>query len=611
MIDKKTKEALAEALKTGKTLNISLGGKSRLRIERKLPFLLIYREEKEHHFKIPDLVKTESSYLITETSTDFNSDIAILAKDLAKELAELYGSVMVLEVWIGAPDSKTFKLKTAKDKAPNTVTAFRNGLENFCKSYQGLTVEVEENHTRRPEYFGDFLTLKQCQEAGILLMGLEIPPFFQNQANNEFYYLVFKEFKFAFSSILRKAVYEFLRVQTSFDIQNYQRLGSTMVDEKVWEVDRRLSEIEAKYQFLLLISPTNTMQAKEEFISNQYRKNPKFLYRNLPIDPDRLKEELFRIDIQGIQDPTLSFLYTEKREELEKQITMLKERGTKNFMYSSIRLYSSPGVELYETAKLLLKTLPPDHFEEIEWVDPYDMAKFCTDEIERYREAYPELNSTVEVKNDIVGMLVSRGQLYIGSSFKVPKSRIDALVHHEVGTHVLTYYNGKMQPFGQLSNGFADYDELQEGLAVLAEYLVGGLTNNRLRTLAARVIAGRSVTEGMTFEETYHTLSSEYNASPEQAFQITARAYQGGGCTKDIIYLRGLIKLIDYLQDGGDLESLYVGKIGFKHIPLMQELRIREIIKPSPLTPSYLKTDLAQERLRKLRDGLTLPELVN
>ena len=215
------------------------------------------------------------------------------------------------------------------------------------------------------------------------------------------------------------------------------------------------------------------------------------------------------------------------------------------------------------------------------------------------------------MKHDIVGMLVSRGQLYIGESFKVPEHRVQALVHHEVSTHVLTFYNGKMQPFGQMSSGFADYDELQEGLAVLAEYLVGGLTNNRLRILAARVIAGRTLTEGQTFEETYRTLTVDYAMSPEQAFQITARTYQGGGCTKDIIYLRGLIKLVDYLQNGGELEPLYVGKIGFKHIPLINELRIRGIIKPSPLFPSYLKTQFAKERLEKLKAGMDLPELVN
>ena len=470
---------------------------------------------------------------------------------------------------------------------------------------------MEETTIRHPQGMSDFLTLKQCKEAGIYLIGLEIPPFFRNELTNEFYYLVFKEFKLAFSKILRKAIFEFLRVQTSFDIENYQKLGSTTIDQAVWEVDERFSEIEAKYQFLMLISPTNTLQAKKEFIANQHKINPKFLYRHLPIDPDRLKEELFSINLKAIEDPTLAFLYTEKREELEKQITMLKERGTQNFMYSSIRLYSSPGVNLYETAKYLLKTLPPDSHERIKWIDCYDLAKICSSEIEKYKGSYPGLDATVTVKHDIVGMLVSKGQLYIGESFKVPEDRIQALVHHEVSTHVLTYYNGKMQPFGQMRNGFADYDELQEGLAVLAEYLVGGLTNNRLRILAARVIAGRTLTEGQTFNETYRTLTVDFSISPEQAFQITARTHQGGGCTKDIIYLRGLIKLVEYLQNGGELDPLFVGKIGFKHIPLIEELRIRGIIKPYPLYPSYLKTTSAKQRLEKLKAGMDLPELVN
>ena len=610
MINKTTKEAIAKALETGSSLNMRLGKKTRFKIERRLPFLLVYRYKPGESSPITSLVATESSYLITDIETDYNSEAAILVKELAKEISDEYGSVMVIEVWVGKPDSKNFVIKAPKEKAPNTIKALQQGLENIAKSYS-LQVRLEETTIRHPDDFSDFLTLKQCQESGIFLMGLEIPPFFKNEKTGEFYYLVYKEFKRAFSGVLRKSIFEFLRVQTSFDIENYQNLGSTTIDQAVWEVDKQLSEIERKYQFLLLISPINTLQAKEEFITKKHQVNPKFLYRHLPVDPDRLKEELFSIKIHEIEDPTLAFMYTEKREELEKQITMLKERGSKNFMYSSIRLFSSPGVDLFETAKYLLKTLPVDSYEDTEWMDCYDLAKVCQNEIKNYKKQYPDLDATVSVKHDIVGMLVSKGQLFIGESFKVPKYRVQALVHHEVSTHVLTFYNGKMQPFGQMSNGFADYDELQEGLAVLAEYLVGGLTNSRLRILAARVIAGRTLTEGQTFSETYRVLTDEYNVPPETSFQITARAYQGGGCTKDIIYLRGLIKLVEYMKNGGELEPLYVGKIGFKHIPLIRELKIRGILKPSPLVPSFLKTTFAQERLEKLKSGLDLPELVN
>ena len=72
-----------------------------------------------------------------------------------------------------------------------------------------------------------------------------------------------------------------------------------------------------------------------------------------------------------------------------------------------------------------------------------------------------------------------------------------ALLQHEIGTHVLTYYNGKGQPFRQLYAGLSGYEALQEGIAVLSEYLVGGLCGNRLRLLAARVVAVRAMLDGI------------------------------------------------------------------------------------------------------------------
>src|SRR5690606_8286712 len=130
-----------------------------------------------------------------------------------------------------------------------------------------------------------------------------------------------------------------------------------------------------------------------------------------------------------------------------------------------------------------------------EQADAYEFAKKARDEIALYRQQYPQMNAQVTIKPDVVGLMVSKGQLIIGETFTTPLNRMEALIHHEVGTHVLTWYNGKAQPLKLLSNGFADYDELQEGLAVLAEYLVGGLTKERMRLLAARVLAAHSLTE--------------------------------------------------------------------------------------------------------------------
>ena len=87
------------------------------------------------------------------------------------------------------------------------------------------------------------------------------------------------------------------------------------------------------------------------------------------------------------------------------------------------------------------------------------------------------------------GVMVSNGDLLVAPTARVSAARAEALLHHEVGTHVVTFVNGSHQPLRILASGLAGHEETQEGLAVLAEYLVGGLTAGRLRQLAARVVA--------------------------------------------------------------------------------------------------------------------------
>jgi uncharacterized protein (TIGR02421 family) len=198
----------------------------------------------------------------------------------------------------------------------------------------------------------------------------------------------------------------------------------------------------------------------------------------------------------------------------------------------------------------------------------------------------------------------------VGQQTKIPVSRVEALLQHEVGTHVLTYFNGRAQPFQQLYTGLAGYEELQEGLAVLAEYLVGGLSRPRLRLLAGRVVAVRALIDGATFIDTYRALHRTYGFGQRTAFTITVRVYRSGGLTKDAVYLRGLVGILNYLKTGGDLEPLFVGKIMADHIPIIRELQARQVLRPAPLRPRYMESPQTAARLEKLRDGSTVLDLI-
>jgi uncharacterized protein (TIGR02421 family) len=158
--------------------------------------------------------------------------------------------------------------------------------------------------------------------------------------------------------------------------------------------------------------------------------------------------------------------------------------------------------------------------------------------------------------------------------------------------------------------GLAGYEDLQEGVAVLAEYFVGGLTSSRLRLLAARVVAVRALLDGADFVETFRRLRDEFAFSPVAAYNIAMRVFRGGGLTKDAVYLRGLIQLLKHLGEGGEVEPLFCGKVSLASLEMVHELQWREIVQHPRIYPRYLDSDAAQEKLKLLRGGLSISELM-
>src|SRR5690606_15582330 len=255
-------------------------------------------------------------------------------------------------------------------------------------------------------------------------------------------------------------------------------------------------------------------------------------------------------------------------------------------------------------------TVSPRENKERNWVTAANFAQAAKAELAYYKKQWPDLEANVEINDSIVGLMVSKGRLYIGKNATIAEDRVEALIQHEVGTHILTYYNGKAQPLKLLYSGVYGYEELQEGLAVLSEYMVGGLNAVRLRKLAARVVAVRAMIKGKSFIDTFKVLVEQYAFSPYAAFNITMRVFRGGGLTKDAVYLRGLVKLLDYLKAGKPLEPLYIGKITEEYLSIMQELQYRNILKPAPLMPRYLEGKAAQEKIKRLKKGVTVFNLI-
>jgi uncharacterized protein (TIGR02421 family) len=483
-------------------------------------------------------------------------------------------------------------------------------LEQIKDLYPSLEVTVKDAYQRHPPHLRPLLLIDETKELGGLLVGIRVPLIFRESSSGKAYALLFRKFKRKFSEVIKKTAFEFIRVQASRAFGNYLMLGKTRLDNLTRFADRQLADISQRMNFLMRITPVNSNQEWENFKMSRFEKEPSFKYRLIPLDPEVEKRRLYKIHIERIEDPTLAYLFREKRVELEKQLTMLEERGTKGFRFIGQSLYGVVDESTKHVADTLLNTLEAKFEDESQLLDCHRFAMHAQDELELYKKQFPGIDLQVKVRKDVSGVMVSKGHLLISENFLISDNRVEALIQHEVGTHILSYCNGHQQPLQQMYAGFAGYDQLQEGLAVLAEYLTNGLTLERLRLLAGRVIAVDAMVKGAEFIETFRMLKDEFHFEGKTAYFISMRVFRGGGFPKDALYLDGLIHLLKYLQKGGNLEILYSGKFHLRHVGVIEELMHRQILK-APFLGPYLKSQNTRQRIRKLEKVTDLTALLN
>ncbi|WP_202806592.1 flavohemoglobin expression-modulating QEGLA motif protein [Kribbella catacumbae] len=374
------------------------------------------------------------------------------------------------------------------------------------------------------------------------------------------------------------------------------------------EIDARLTEIERSVDLLLNITPVNAAEAWADFERSDFGTAPTLRLRPLEFEPDLVRRDLYGLEIENVDDPALHTLFRVKRDEIARQITALEDRDTSRFMYGSLQLYGGVAQPLASAAEELLETIPAQG-PSTSSVTAGAFAEAAREEFDRYRAVYPDFPVNVEVREDISELMVSFGRLLIPETASIRTDRVEPLLHHEVGTHVVTYQNGAKQPLKLLTIGLPGYDETQEGLAVLAEYLTGGLDPRRLRVLAARVVAVGKLLDGAEFLDIFESLRTEHKIPTRTAWSIAIRVVVGGGSVKDAIYLRGITRILETLAEGSSLDVLFVGKLALDHIPLIQDLLDREVLVAPWIRPRWLDVPGAQERLEGLRAGATITDL--
>jgi uncharacterized protein (TIGR02421 family) len=363
-------------------------------------------------------------------------------------------------------------------------------------------------------------------------------------------------------------------------------------------VDAEMARVSREFDWLRAVTPYGTRDLWEEFRSGSFKSTPRFQYRDPGIDIAATRKRLLALPVREIEDPLFKALLAEKQRELDRQLELVELRGTDGFLQASTDLFGTATPDLHAEAQHILDAVPPAPNVTVRFADAACVNEAALKQFEYYRSKCPDFSANVRYSQNVTaGLMVSNNTLFVSEDARIPRERLDALLHHEIGTHILTWHNGGHQPLRQLQTGLAHYDELQEGIGVLAEYLAGNLSPLRLRTLAARVVAVRLLTDGAGFPEVFDILRSSHRFRGRSAFIITTRVFRGGGLTKDVVYLRGLKRLLSYLREDCTFQELLIGKFSLSQLPAIRKLAKAGWLEPPRLMPAYTHNAAARQRL--------------
>ncbi len=340
----------------------------------------------------------------------------------------------------------------------------------------------------------------------------------------------------------------------------------------VFEIDGNLDRLIHKIELLSYVNPINVEKEKHRFFASKYAIEPHFNYPKVKFNPYKLQRLFFAQRLERIEDDTIRRMYEEIINYYSNMIQCIETIGKgKSFYYNSLSVYGTPTEKDVQNAQFIL------HYED----EPLslDMQKVHTplearDYFLEFANQYDfPLNIRFSTHIAAEAMVSNSSKtLIIKKNAKFSKNQLLTLAHHEIGVHLVTTYNGLMQPLKIFSNGMPTNVESQEGLAVLSEYMGGALTLKRLKELAYRVMASDSLIKGYGFADTFDLIHNKYKLNREEAFSITLRAHRGGGFTKDRLYLSGLRKIYKRYKQEQDMDVLFMGKISLDDLENIKHL---------------------------------------
>ncbi len=353
-------------------------------------------------------------------------------------------------------------------------------------------------------------------------------------------------------------------------------------------IDGALAQLDESLMLLKLLKPINLVEERERARVDR-RYDPVLQYAPLEIDLEAVEERLLSL---SPDESPIGVLLGKKRRELLQRVSLLRARGNaRQFSDASRALFGAPSSVLLSAARSFLHAqiacdLPVP---ETAMLDAEAAVQRFVEVLERYglHEWRVEISERL-----VADCTVGGGKVYVRQGARFSPAHVEALIAHEIETHVLTAENGSQQPYELFRRGCANYLDTQEGLAIANQNrMLPPFHEKRLG--AARTLLGAAYALEHSFSETLAYLEGELGYRPEKALAKAFDLKRGliqtaepGAFTKSVVYFRGQRAIEHFQKEGGDLKRLYVGKIAIEDLPLIDKV---EGLKDPLILPVFLR----------------------
>ncbi len=358
-----------------------------------------------------------------------------------------------------------------------------------------------------------------------------------------------------------------------------------MITESEKKLDEALAQVISNFDLLSHLHPKNFDREKKKFFEER-NSNPVFRYD--PYPKEKIEKSLKKLlQIQDVSGEFASLLLG-RRDEIIQSLELALHVGSPKFAHEAQKVFELPNEQTTLRARNILRKRQGHARKkkkakfllahEAKDVALEYLAKLGIDGIKVVIEGGRSVRVAVEKGSNTI---------YIAAGSKFGPQSLQGVLAHEVGVHVVRGVNAKSQPLRLFEIGTEKYLGCEEGLATIARKMV---TDNPYFVSTSYFVIASDIGSRSSFRDTYNVLR-KLGASEENAWKYTFRVKRGLGDTskpgvfaKDAQYLLGVFEIEKYLQAGGKLHDLFVGKISPRDVSMLSE---NEVIVPPKFFPDF------------------------